>query len=74
MIEIDCMGEMCPVPILLLKRAIPQIRRGEQVMIITDHSCVFQSLYDYCESNGLNCCTEEVMNGVWELTVTDGRN
>ncbi|WP_374015970.1 sulfurtransferase TusA family protein [Paenibacillus thiaminolyticus] len=69
MIEIDCLGEVCPVPVMMLKKHQEAIRGGEQVLIVTDHSCAKVSIGDYCRSNNLKCSVHEVINGVWEITI-----
>ena len=48
MTEIDCLGDMCPIPIMKLKQCDSLTRKGDQVMLVTDHSCVLESITDYC--------------------------
>ncbi|WP_106766244.1 sulfurtransferase TusA family protein [Paenibacillus faecalis] len=69
MIEIDCLGEICPVPVILLKKHRQAIQNGEKVMLVTDHSCAKTAISDYCRTSHLKCTIEEVINGVWEITV-----
>lgn len=68
--KIDCLGEICPVPVMKLKSVMKSIQSGEDYLLITDHSCTIQNLELFCKANHLNYCTDEVMNGVWEITVT----
>ncbi len=46
MIEIDCLGDMCPVPILKLKDAIKTASANQTIKLITDHSCVLENIKD----------------------------
>lgn len=69
MIEIDCLGEVCPVPVMLLKKHLQAIRLGSQVLLVTDHSCARKSITEYCRQSRLQCSIEEVMNGVWEIVI-----
>ena len=69
MIKIDCLGDMCPVPVLRLQHVLPALRAGETCMLITDHSCTLANLDTYCKGNGLSYEAEEVINGVWEITI-----
>lgn len=69
MIEIDCLGEICPVPVMMLKRHQKAIQKGEKVMLVTDHSCAKVSITDYCRGSNLKCSIQEVINGVWEITI-----
>ena len=55
--EIDCLGDMCPIPIMKLK-------------LVTDHSCVVESIGSYCRKMHLKMETVEPMNGIWELYIT----
>ena len=70
MLELDCLGDMCPIPIMKLKLCDSLTRSGDQVRLVTDHSCVLESVSDYCLKRNLRMETEEPMNGIWEITVT----
>lgn len=67
--KIDCLGEICPVPLIKLQKEIKQIQSGEEVMLVTDHSCTKKTLNEFCQSHGLNFECEEVLNGVWEIRI-----
>lgn len=67
--KIDCLGEYCPIPILRIKEHLKNIPKGEEFMVVTDHSCVFQSIQDYCKKTKLKIHVDEVINGVWEITI-----
>lgn len=69
MIKIDCLGDYCPIPILKIKEHLKNIPEGEAFMVVTDHSCVFQSIQEYCEKTKLKINVDEVINGVWEITI-----
>lgn len=69
MIEIDCLGEICPVPVMMLKKHRDAIQNGEKVMLVTDHSCAKTTITDYCRSANMKCSIDEVINGVWEITI-----
>lgn len=66
--KIECFGEVCPIPLLLLQQALRRCKPGEQVMLVVDHSCVQENVLDYYRDWDPE--VEEVMNGVWEITVT----
>ncbi|MFZ7131696.1 MAG: sulfurtransferase TusA family protein [Eubacteriales bacterium] len=65
---VDCLGDMCPIPILKAKRELQSICKGDTLKIVTDHSCVLESFTNKFKKNHITC--EEVMNGVWEITIT----
>ncbi len=62
---IDCFGDICPVPIIKIERKLQSINKGDEFMIVTDHSCTLESIKDkYADKVTM---IEEVMNGVWEV-------
>lgn len=68
--KIDCMGDVCPVPVIKLKKELPAIRAGETIAIVTDHSCSGREVVQYCAQMGLRCTEKELMNGVWAYEVS----
>ncbi len=69
-IEIDCLGDMCPVPYLKASKELAKLEKGDSVLIITDHSCVARALVEKLAKDSYLIEEDEVMNGVWEITVT----
>lgn len=69
MIELDCLGDMCPIPILKLKQCQQIKEKGGQLLLVTDHSCVVESITDYCKKQKLKLEVVEPMNGIWELYI-----
>lgn len=70
MIEIDCLGDMCPVPLLKAEKALKTLPSGETVKLITDHSCVHQNILNHFKKKKFHIENEEVINGVWEIFIT----
>lgn len=70
MYRLDCLGDMCPLPMMKLMQCSEQLESGESVMVITDHSCTRESLLNYCAKRQLAASVEEPVPGVWEITVT----
>ncbi|WP_130861577.1 sulfurtransferase TusA family protein [Bacilliculturomica massiliensis] len=68
--KIDCLGEFCPIPIMRLQKAVPKILGGEPMVLVTDHSCTVAAVRDFCGRNHLTYTADEVINGVWEITVS----
>lgn len=69
MIKIDCLGDVCPVPLIKLKQLEPQLNRGACVMIVTDHSCTCESLLNYCRKKRYPVKVTEPISGVWEVCI-----
>lgn len=36
MYKVDCLGEICPIPIMRLQKVMPQIRGGEPALLVAD--------------------------------------
>jgi TusA-related sulfurtransferase len=43
---------------------------GEDILLVTDHSCVHKSIGEFCQARKLSFLSEEVQNGVWELYIS----
>ncbi|BEP28515.1 sulfurtransferase TusA family protein [Helicovermis profundi] len=69
MLKIDCFGDICPIPILKIQKQLKLTNYGDKFMIITDHSCVMESIFDTFNGSNLKIDSNEVMNGVWEITI-----
>jgi len=67
--KINCFGDICPVPLLKAIKSIKYIPDGESTMIVTDHSCVTESLSEYFDPLHYVVQIDEVLNGVWEITI-----
>jgi tRNA 2-thiouridine synthesizing protein A len=67
--KLECLGDMCPLPLMKLMQCKEQLDAGESVLLVTDHSCTCESIISYCEKQ--NICTKvmEPIPGIWEITV-----
>lgn len=70
MMKIDCFGDICPVPLIKIQQKLDEISIGESFMLVVDHSCVVESINDYYTDTSHTIICDEVMNGVWEITIT----
>lgn len=68
--RLDCLGEMCPVPIIRIKQALKTTKPNDSFLVITDHSCVLESISNYFNTSKIKIEPNEVMNGVWEILIT----
>ncbi|MGL5437555.1 MAG: sulfurtransferase TusA family protein [Lachnospiraceae bacterium] len=69
MYELDCLGDMCPIPIMKLMQCRQIKEKGGQLILITDHSCVVESITGYCTKMKLDIHIKEPINGIWELYI-----
>lgn len=67
---LDCLGEMCPVPLLKARAELEHLAGDDVLLISTDHSCVARSLQENFGKKGYKVRENEVMNGIWEITVS----
>ena len=51
MYELDCLGDMCPIPIMKLKQCKQIKEKGGQLKLVTDHSCVVESILQEAEAS-----------------------
>jgi TusA-related sulfurtransferase len=66
--EIDCLGDMCPIPIIKLKTEFEN--GADEILLVTDHGCVVESLKDFIPHMQLYYEIEEIIPGIWEIIVT----
>jgi TusA-related sulfurtransferase len=67
---IDCLGDMCPIPILKIQKQLKKTKIGISIKVITDHSCVAESIKNHYSNKNHSFEIDEVMNGVWEIIIT----
>lgn len=68
--KIDCLGDVCPIPIIKTKKELKSMKTGESIMVVTDHSCTFEALIELLENRNVKIKSDEVINGVWEIVIT----
>jgi TusA-related sulfurtransferase len=68
--KLNCFGDFCPVPLLKAQREVKELQIGESFMLVTDHSCVVESIHEYFGLRHYGILIDEVLNGVWEITIT----
>ncbi|HZK61931.1 MAG TPA: sulfurtransferase TusA family protein [Anaerovoracaceae bacterium] len=68
-VELNCLGDVCPVPIMKLIEYENELSEGIKIMLVTDHSCTAESVKNYCHSCKLKLEVVEPINGVWEMYI-----
>lgn len=67
--SIDCVGEICPVPVVRAQIQYKKLKTNESITIITDHSCTSQFLKDVFKK--YKCCIDiEDNHGIWNIRIT----
>ncbi|MTI47198.1 sulfurtransferase TusA family protein [Sporosalibacterium faouarense] len=68
--KVNCLGDLCPIPVIKTKKELQKMKSGESVMVVTDHSCTLEALVDLFKNYDVKFDYDEVINGVWEITIT----
>lgn len=66
---LNCLGDMCPIPLLKADAAVKKLPSGESLLLITDHSCVVESIREHFSSRNCRLNIHEAISGVWEITI-----
>lgn len=69
MIKINCLGDMCPIPVIKLTSELETLATHEHILLISDHSCTKKTVEAFAKSRNLHFLTQEVINGVWEIEI-----
>ena len=67
--SIDCLGDFCPIPVLKLKEQLKTMKSQDSVKIISDHSCVVESIHANFSKKKVSVTELEVCPGIWEITI-----
>jgi TusA-related sulfurtransferase len=51
-VELDCRGQLCPLPILALARAIPDLAVGDVVAVVSDDPAAAADVPAWCRMKG----------------------
>lgn len=57
------------MPVIKLEHHLASLEAGEQVLLVSDHSCTRNTVEAFALGHHFQCSTIEVMNGVWEITL-----
>lgn len=67
--SIDCVGEICPVPVVKAQIQYKRLKKNESITVITDHSCSSQGLKEAFQKYNCSIKIEEYA-GIWHITIT----
>ena len=66
---VDAKGQLCPMPLILVKRAINETAMGDSFILMIDNQTSFANVSRYLKDNDIDFSAVE-NNNVWTLTVT----
>lgn len=68
-VELDCLGEACPVPLVKAEKALEKLEIGDVLIVQIDHSCATKNVPEWARNAGHNVEIEEVDDGEWEVII-----
>ncbi|OEF96743.1 sulfurtransferase TusA family protein [Desulfuribacillus alkaliarsenatis] len=69
-VAIDCIGEMCPIPIIKAEKQLQNLQTGDELHIKTDHSCTMQAVVNHFQRKmGYPSSSEEIDYGIWNIKI-----
>jgi TusA-related sulfurtransferase len=68
-INLDCLGEACPVPLIKTQKAMADMAVGDVIVVNIDHSCAMKNIPDWARSVGHAVEIEEVGEGEWNIVI-----
>ncbi|MCL5045853.1 MAG: sulfurtransferase TusA family protein, partial [Actinobacteria bacterium] len=58
-----------PLPAIRMKLGLKRAAIGDEVVVLTDHSCTVPTLVDQAAKLGYRSTVSEVAAGLWQVTV-----
>ncbi|RKD29029.1 sulfurtransferase TusA family protein [Thermohalobacter berrensis] len=68
-VRIDCMHEICPIPLLKAMKELKKMAKGEILVLETNHSCSIANVVEWAKKQGHNVDYMEVSEGEWEIYI-----
>lgn len=67
-IIVDCVGDMCPIPVVKSQIQYRKLQMGDSLTVISDHSCTAQGITDAFQHTKCDLFVEDI-DGIWEITI-----
>ena len=68
-IVLDCLGELCPTPLIKTENALKELAIGDVLIVQVDTSCAIKDVPDWVRKNGHNFEIEEISDNEWEVII-----
>jgi len=68
-VELDCMGEACPVPLVKTQKKLGELAIGDVLIVHIDHSCAMKNVPEWAREAGHNVEIEEIGEGEWDVVI-----
>ena len=67
--KLDCLGMLCPVPVVKTGQAMRRIGLGDLLTIVADDPGAELDLKDWCDANRQEWIDVEARSGVWTTRI-----
>lgn len=67
--ELDCLSELCPVPLLRAMKEFKTMECGDILIIHSDHSCVAIDMKKWADSKDYPIKSVDLGGGEWEVYI-----
>ena len=67
--RLDCLGLLCPVPMIKAGRAIRQVPVGQELEVVADDPGVENDFKDWCVANRHALLSMTAAGGVWTTRI-----
>ncbi len=68
-VELDCLGEACPVPLVKTQKKLGELAVGDVLIVHIDHSCAMKNVPEWAREAGHNVEIEEIGEGEWDVVI-----
>jgi TusA-related sulfurtransferase len=67
---IDCLGEVCPTPLIRAQNELKTMAAGDVLTVNVDYPCAMKNVPDWAQTQGYPAQVEETGAGEWEIRIT----
>ncbi len=71
--KLDCLGMLCPVPVVKTGQAIRRIPVGDQLTVLADDPGAELDLKDWCSANRQEWIDVHQRDGIWTTRIRRAR-
>ena len=68
-INIDCIGDPCPLPLIKAEKKLRKLQAGDQVCLEVDHNCALNSIPEWARKKGYRVRVEETPYLEWKIYI-----
>lgn len=68
-VKLDCMYELCPIPLLKANKELKKMECGDILIMQTDHSCSIKNVIEWAKKEGHKFDYIEIGEGEWEIYI-----